>query len=76
MATYPEVVPAVDIPLYHVPIPLGEVGVKTMRLADLGALLIACLFVFLIMAMLGVELAQRVSAGCRCWVARLQVNSR
>lgn len=42
-----------------------------MGLADLGALLIAGFFVFLIMAMLGVELTQKVSAS---GVAGLQVD--
>lgn len=58
---YPEVVPAVDIPLHHVVVPLGEVGLEAVRVADPAALLVAGLLVFLVMAMLRVELRDHIS---------------
>jgi hypothetical protein len=53
---YPAVVPTVNIPLHHVAVALGEVGLEPVRLGNPGAFLIAGLLVGLIMAMLGVEL--------------------
>lgn len=52
---YPKIVPAVDIPLHNISISLGKERLEAMRFADLCALLVACLFVLLVMAMLGVK---------------------
>jgi len=53
---YPTVVPAVDIPLHQVAIPLGKVGLEAVGLGDLGAFLVTGLFVGLVVAVLGVKL--------------------
>ncbi len=58
---YPAVVPAVDIPLHQVAIPLWKVGLETVGLGDLGAFLIAGLFMVLVVTVLGVELLKRLA---------------
>lgn len=52
----PEVVATIDVPLDQVALPLGKVRFEAIGLADLGPLFVAALLVFLIMAMIGVEL--------------------
>ena len=54
-STYPKVVSAVDIPLDIVAIPLRKEGLETMGGADACSLFVAGYFVFLVMAMLGVD---------------------
>jgi hypothetical protein len=52
----PEVIATVDIPLYQVAFTLGKVRLEAVLLTHLGALRVAPLFVFFVMAMVLVEL--------------------
>ena len=56
----PAVVPAVNVPLDQVAVALGEKGLETMRFAYFCALLVAGLLMFLVMAVLGIELFPEV----------------
>jgi hypothetical protein len=49
---YPEIISTIHIPLHHVTVPLGEVGLEPVRLGDLAALLITGLLMRLIMAVM------------------------
>ena len=56
MCTYPEVIPAIHIPLYVISWSLGSKGLKAMAVADVGSLLISDFFVLFVMTMIRVDL--------------------
>jgi hypothetical protein len=59
--TYPKVVSSVDIPLDHVAIVLGKVGIEAVLGGNVATLLITGLLVLLVVTMGGIELAGAVS---------------